>query len=71
MIRLLRHKTNGTYLLIENRQGKEFRTQYASELEAKQGLKRAKINRNNRERNEVLRELTGTSARAARMDMGL
>ncbi len=28
-------------------------------------------NKNKREENEMLRELTGTSARAARLDMGL
>jgi hypothetical protein len=71
MIELYRNKVTGIYLLIEDRDGTYVRTEFNNEIDAKKGFKRAKINRNNRERNEVLRELTGTSAACARRDMGL
>ena len=37
----------------------------------KEFMKREKRNRNRREQNAILRDLCGTSARAAREDMGL
>lgn len=71
MIRLYRHKTNGTYLLIENREGKQFEYTFTNEAEAKRAMARLKRNAFKRGQNQCLRDITGTSASAARLDMGL
>ena len=73
MIRLYRNKNTGAWKVVENRNGKELETDFnpGEEIQARAFVKKLRRNAILRERNAILRELTGTSARAAREDMGL
>ena len=67
MLALYRHKTNGTFVLLDRKS----KTEYTNEKDARQAYAKALRNKNAREKNELLRDLCGTSARVARLDMGL
>jgi hypothetical protein len=72
MIKAYKHKINGSYTVIDWRQGKVYARQDNLTLQkAKQLKKQWQNNEYRRAQNEVLRDLCGTSARAARLDMGL
>lgn len=67
-MKILTHKETGEVRVIGN-YGTTLR--FKTREEALKDYQRIKRNSLNRERNEVLRDLTGTSARAARADMGI
>lgn len=72
MFKIGKSKKTGEYLILELRNSKWDRYNCGwDEQSFKAVLKRLKRNRFKREQNEILSDLCGTSARAAREDMGL
>lgn len=67
-LRLMRNKATGLFRVL----GISGMTKaFVYEKDAIKDYKRLKSNRYAREKNEMLRDLCGTSARAAKLDMGL
>ena len=74
MIKTLKHKTENKYRVVELAFGK-IRNQKVfigknAQVEAYNYGNALRKNANKRERNEILRDISGTSAAAARRDMG-
>ena len=69
MIKLLRHKITGNYFVKDYY--KQTIKKFENKNDALKEYKRLKRNEHNREKNQILKELCGTSARQAKMDMGL
>ena len=68
--RLIKSKTTGERAIINNTTS-EVITEHAQPERYKELRKKAITNMFKRERNAILTELCGTSAKAARLDMGL
>jgi len=72
MIKILRRKSNQKFVVAELKNEKWIISQdYETKEEALKRLKQLKINAHKREENQILRDICGTSARMARIDMGL
>jgi hypothetical protein len=72
MIKLLRRKSNQKFVVAELKQGKWIMSaDYETKEEAIKRMKELKRNAYKREENQILKDLCGTSARLARLDMGL
>lgn len=67
-MKLLQHKQTGMYRIVGNYGTSE--PCWTKELALKD-YARVKTNAIKRERNQILAEMSGTSARAARLDMGI
>jgi len=67
-MKLLQHKQTGMYRIVGNYGSSG---SFWTKKEALEDYKRVKRNAIKRERNQILSELCGTSARAARADMGM
>lgn len=72
MIKLLRRKSTQKFVIAELRNNKwEISQDYDTKEEALKRIKQLKRNAHKREENQILRDMCGTSARVARLDMGL
>jgi hypothetical protein len=72
MVKLMRSKKTGNLHLIEIEQGKIRQNKIVSDIsEAKTLKKKWAKNQYKRLENQMLRDICGTSARQARIDMGL
>ena len=67
-MKLLRHKQTGFFRIVGNYGSSGG---FPTKTEALQDYQRVKRNALKREQNEMLRDITGTSAASARRDMGL
>lgn len=67
-MKLLQHKQTGMYRIVGNYGSSG---SFWTKQEALKDYNRVKTNTIKRERNQILSDLTGTSARQARLDMGL
>ena len=67
-MKLLQHKQTGMYRIVGNYGSSG---SFWNKQEALKDYARVKTNAIKRERNQILSDMTGTSARAARADMGM
>lgn len=72
MFKIFRRKSNNKYIVVEWKNGKhEISRDFDTKEEALKRLKQLKRNAYNREKNQILKDLCGCSARQAKIDMGL
>lgn len=74
MIKLLRHKIEGYFIVKEyDYKGVRYEKKYNPDQKAQalKDYKRLKRNAYTREKNSILSDICGTSARQAKIDMGL
>lgn len=71
MIKILRRKSNQKFVVAELKDNKWIISEDYEKVEALKRLKQLKRNAYKREENQILRDMCGTSARSARLDMGL
>jgi hypothetical protein len=75
MIKLLRHKTRQYWKVIEYNSNGSIRNAKIFDADKRKDAvkyyKKLKRNAYNREKNQILKDLCGTSARQAKIDMGL
>ena len=72
MIKIMRRKSNQKFVVAELKDNNWIISQdYDTKEEAFKRLKTLKRNAHKREENQILKDICGTSARSARLDMGL
>jgi hypothetical protein len=72
MFKILRRKSTQKFVVAELKNGKWIISQdYETKEEAIQRMKELKRNAYKREENQILKDICGTSARSARLDIGL